>query len=101
MPGSIKPQLPGDTQWNSQLKCVETYVRNRPFMLLITAQNEDAIELRIRNLIHNVGLFNEAKHLQEQIGPKALDILQSDTATIANACEQWLDLLAVYRFEAL
>ena len=52
-------------------------------MLLITAQNEDVIELRIKNLIHNVGLVDEAKHLKEQLGPisKALDILRADTVT--------------------
>ncbi|KAK2148980.1 hypothetical protein LSH36_473g03010 [Paralvinella palmiformis] len=35
-------------------------------MLLIIAQNEDLIDLRIRSLVHNVGLYTEAKHLEEQ-----------------------------------
>ena len=60
---------------------VETYIKNWPFMQLIVAQNEDIIEQRIRNLIHNVGLFNEAKHLQQQLSPiaEALDTFQSDS----------------------
>lgn len=93
--GSVKPQLPADTRWNSQLACTETFIRNRPFMLLIVAQNEDVIDTRIRSLIHNVGLFSEVKHLQTQLQPisRALDSFQSDTATIADACEQWNDLL--------
>jgi len=63
-------------------------------MLLIIAQNEDLIDLRIRNLVHNVGLYNEAKHLEEQLKPTVeMDSLQSDTATIADACEQWCAIL--------
>ena len=69
--GSVKPQLPAETRWNSQLKCIETFVRNRPYMMLIVAQNEDLIDTRIRNIIHNVGLFNEVKNLQSQLQPIA------------------------------
>ena len=59
-------------------------------MLLIIAQNEDLIDLRIWNLVHNVGLYNEAKRLEEQLKPiaVAMDSIQSDTATTADACEQ-------------
>ena len=44
IPGSVKPQLPAETRWNSQLKCIETFIRNRPFMMLIVAQNEELID---------------------------------------------------------
>lgn len=95
MSGSVKPQLPCDTRWNSQLHGIETFLRNRPYMLLIAAQHEDVIELCIRNLIQNIGLANEAKHLNSQLSPvlHALDSLQSDSASIADACEVWTDLL--------
>lgn len=93
--GSIKPQLPGETRWGSQYKCLDTYIKNRPFLLLIIAQNEDLIDDRIKTLIHNTYLFNEAKHLHQQQGHiiKALNTLQSDQATIATACEVWINLL--------
>ena len=93
--GSVKPQLPAETRCNSQLKCIETFIRNRPFMMLIVAQNEELIETRIQKILHNVGLFNEVKNLHTQLHPisAALDKLQSDSATIADACETWLDLL--------
>jgi len=53
-----------------------------------------AIEYRIRNLIHNVGLFSEAKHHEQQTSPiaKALDAFQSDSTNVGDACEQWLNL---------
>ena len=62
---SVKPQLPAETRWNSQL--IETFVRNRPYMMLIAAQNGDLIDTRIRNIIHNVGLLNEVRNLQSQL----------------------------------
>lgn len=98
--GSVKPQLPGDTRWNSQLDCIQTFLTNRPFMILIVAQqdgqeNQSAIDPRIAKLINNIGLLNEAKNLYNQLQPiaAALDRLQSDTANIADACEEWLLLL--------
>ena len=97
IPESVKPQLPAETRWNSQLTCIDSFIRNRPYLLMICAKNEDVIDSRIRNLIHNVGLFNEVKNLQKQLSPdsSALDRLQSDSATIADACEIWLDLLQI------
>lgn len=91
----MKPQLPGDTRWNSSSDA-DTYIRNRPFMLMIAAQNEDIIESRIRNIIYNVGLFSEAKHLHSQLEPiaDALNRLQGDATSIADACEVWLSLLS-------
>ena len=59
--GSLKPQLPVVTRWNSQLECIRTYLTNRPFLLNILAQHEDVIDLSIVNLIYNVGLYREAK----------------------------------------
>ena len=46
-------------------------------------------------LINNVGPLNEAKSLHAQLQPvvNELDRLQSDNATIADACEEWLSLL--------
>lgn len=69
--------IPAETRWNSQLTCIDTYIRNRPYLLINCAKNVDAIDSRIRNLIHNVGPFNEVKNLQKQLTPisSALDRL--------------------------
>jgi hypothetical protein len=98
--GSLKPQLPGDTRWNSQLDSIHTFLINRPFMILIVAQQDSqdsqpVTDSPIAKLINNIGLLNEAKNLHSQLQPiaKALDRLQSDTASIADACEEWLVLL--------
>ena len=92
---SVKPQLPAETRWNSQLTCIDTYIKNRSYMLMIIAKNEELIDPRIRSIIHNVGLFNEVKHLQLQLQPvsNGLDRIQSDSSTLSDACETWIDLL--------
>ena len=94
--GSVKPQLPNETRWNSQIECCKSYIRNRPYMMLICAQNEEEIEPRIRTIINNIGLFNEVKSLVEQLSPiaQALDKLQSDKSSIADACEEFCGLQA-------
>ena len=93
--GSVKPLLQAETRWNSQLRSIETFIRSRPFMMLIMSQNEELKETRIRNIFHSVGLFNEAKNLHTPLHPipAASDKLQSDSATIADACETWIYLL--------
>lgn len=55
MGGSVKPLLPWDIRWNSHLHWLETFIRNRPYMLLESAQYEDVIGLCIRNSVQNNG----------------------------------------------
>ena len=94
---TVKPQIPNDTRWNTQLVCVRTFLKNRPAMIIIAAQNEDSIEQRIRSLIHNIGLANEARHFEKQLQPisEALNKLQSDSSSIADACDHGLTCLKV------
>jgi len=96
IPGSVKPQLPADTRWNSQMTAIETFLKNRPFMIQLLSQNEDDIDQRISNLVLNVGLYNEVKSLYKQLTPiaTALNSVQSDDSSLADSCENWLDLLS-------
>ena len=89
---SIKPQLPVVTRWNSQLEC---YLTNKPYLLIILAQNEDVIETTFANFNNNIGLYREAIYLYDHLQPIAisLDKLQADESNIADSCEEWLNLL--------
>ena len=89
--GSVKPQLPVVTRWNSQLDCMHIYLINRPFLLIILAQHEDDIDSSIGNLISNINLYGKAKYLHAQLQPIAisLDKLQSDESNIADTCEEY------------
>jgi len=91
----VKPQLPGDTRWNSQLTCIDTYLRNRPAYLAIVQEHEGAIDARIAGLINDFNLFKQVKDLSQQLKPIAstLDKLQSDKCGLAQACHEWLSLL--------
>ncbi|KYQ49757.1 hypothetical protein ALC60_11159 [Trachymyrmex zeteki] len=65
--GSCKPQLPGETRWNNQLKCLETFIRNRQFYLQIVGEHEEELDDKIARIINNVIISKEAKSLHSQL----------------------------------
>jgi hypothetical protein len=95
IPNTVKPQLPGNTRWNSQLTCIETFLRNRPAYLTISQNHEEDMERRIVTLINDFNLYRNAKDTLSQLKPVAvaLDKLQSDKSSLAEACHQWISLL--------
>lgn len=95
VPNSVKPQLPGDTRWNSQVTCIESFLRNRQAYQKITEENEQHVDRDIANLINNYHLYKQAKDTMLQLKPiaESLNRLQSDDATIDDACHVWLSLL--------
>ena len=96
MSNTVKPQLPGDTRWNSQLTCIDTFIRNRPAYLTIVHEHEDDTDSRIAQLFNDVNLYRQAKDMSLQLKPisVALDRLQSDKCGVADACHEWLSLLS-------
>ena len=93
--GSVKPQLPGETRWKSQLKPIETFLTNRPFMITITQEHGEDIDTAIATKILNVGLYRQARDLAEQLKPVAvaIDIAQRDSTNLADGCALFLSLL--------
>ena len=60
---SVKPVLPGATRWNSQVDCLKSYVRNRPFLMSICSDTDSIdVDSRICRIVNNIGLFQEAKN---------------------------------------
>lgn len=94
--GSIKPHLPGDTRWKSQITSLETFIRNRADLVKIVQDHKQDIEDGIKAKIMNYNMYCQARDLVEQLDPiaHALDICQADTAGLALACDTWIDLLA-------
>lgn len=95
IPNTVKPQLPGDTRWKSQLTCIESFHRNKHAYMQIIEENEHHIDKDVSNIIRNYNLYKQSKDLLLQLKPiaDALDRLQSDTATLDEACRVWLSLL--------
>lgn len=57
--GSRKPQLSSETRWNSQVDCLDIFIKNRPFymQILIMKGEENVIEQSIEDLITNIALI--------------------------------------------
>lgn len=93
--GGVIPQLPSETRWNSHIKCLETYVRNKDVFLKIIDEHEEEVESNIQKIINNIGLYKEVKQLISQLKPIniSLDVLQRDTSTIADATNTFLTLM--------
>lgn len=91
---SVKPQLPGDTRWKSQLTCLDTFLKNRSHYMRIVQDNEDDFDQQIARKIQDVGIYRNAKDLASQLGPvaAALDRCQGDSVSIADACDAWISL---------
>lgn len=93
VPGSIKPILPASTRWNSQLDCIRAYITNRP-ALLVVCNGDNDIDPRIVKLVNDCNLLKQAKDHVTQLTcvASALDQLQSDSCSVADACELLLSL---------
>jgi hypothetical protein len=93
---TVIPQLPGDTRWNSQLMCVDTFIRNHTGYTHVANSHEEEMDKNIVKLIRDYNLLKQVKDLSKQLRPvaDALDHLQGDKVSIADACDTWLTLLA-------
>ena len=94
MPGSVIPQLPGETRWGSQRRAVESFIKNRPFMISIVQNHSDEFKQNIINKVMDINLFKNAKDLLDQLKPIniALDKMQADDCVIADSCDIYLKL---------
>lgn len=94
-PSSVKPQLPCATRWNSQVTCLKSFLRNRPFMMQVCGEDSNQVEQRIANLVDNRGLYVQVKDQVAILDPiaAALDRSQADDCNIAEVCQLWLKLL--------
>jgi hypothetical protein len=90
----VTPQLPGDTRWNSQLTCIETFIRNHPGYTQVANAHDDEIDKNILKHIRDYNLLKQAKDLMKQLKSvgDALNHLQGDKVSVADACDSWLDL---------
>ena len=93
--GSVKPQLPGDTRWKSQLHCLDTFLKNRGFFIQIIQEHGDVIDNVVAQKIMNVKLYRQIKDLADLLRPVsiAIDLAQRDSTCLAEACKIFLSLL--------
>jgi len=94
--GSVKPQLPGDTRWKSQLSCLDSFIKNRPYLMQIIQDHPEDVDTSVAQKVMNMGLFNQVRELSEQLRPiaSAIDRAQCDNTNLADACDIFLRLLS-------
>ncbi|XP_069593638.1 uncharacterized protein [Ranitomeya imitator] len=92
--GGLKLVLPQDVRWNTLADCLEMFINNWSKLLSICETHQDKIDANIRSKVLNLGVKRNAEDLLERLKPIsiALDKMQKDTATIADATEVWKDL---------
>lgn len=64
---SVTPKLPGKTRWNSQLICLESFVRNHNSYIKISNEHFEEMELNIVNRIRDFNLYQQVKDLIKQL----------------------------------
>jgi hypothetical protein len=92
--GATKLQLPGATRWNSTVDTLEAYVKNRPLLLMACAQHEADFDTAVVKIVQDTTHFQKCTTLLQTLKPVAvsLDRLQANSATVADACEEWINL---------
>lgn len=65
----LMPQLPSETRWNSYEVCFDIFFKNREKYIFIVENHEEDIDVNIRKMITNIGVFKETKHLMELLKP--------------------------------
>lgn len=70
-------------------------MQNKDVFLKIIDEHKEEIEPNIRNIINNIGLYKEVKHLINQLKPIniSLDVLQKYTSTIADVTNKFFTLI--------
>jgi hypothetical protein len=92
---SVKPQLPGDTRWKSQLLCLDTFLKNSSIYMQICQDHEEEFDRSILQKIKDYNIFRNARDLAEQLRPiaTAIDQMQSDSCSFADVCHIWIQLV--------
>lgn len=55
--GGNMPQIPNTTRWNSQNKCVETFLSNFHLYLRISAEHSSEFDTRIKRIINSTTIY--------------------------------------------
>ena len=69
--GSLMPQIPNDTRWNSQVDCLNTFIHNfntyNDIMETAIQENSGLFPTNVTRILENRAIYREAVHLQKQL----------------------------------
>lgn len=92
--GGLKLVLPCDVRWNTMVDCLTNYIKNWSVLLKICEEHREKIDNIVYNKVVNIGLKRNAENLLKRLEPiaVALDCIQKNTCTIAEAVHIWKTL---------
>ncbi len=87
--------MPQDTRWNTMCNCLKIYIKNWPTLMKICEVNREQIDVKVREKVSNLTLKRSAEDLLARLEPKpvALEKVQNDKCTIAEAVNIWKELI--------
>lgn len=88
--------MPQDMRWNTMADCLESYIKSWSIMMTICEENRHEIDNNISCVVNNPGIKRNAEELLQRLKPTAvaLDSVQKDSCSIADAVEIWKKLEA-------
>lgn len=91
---SVGLSLPLQVRWNTMCDSLESYIKNWPILVQIVDENRDALDDSIKAKIMNMGIKKNAEDLLLRLKPIsiALDRIQKDSCSIAEAVDIWKQL---------
>lgn len=98
--GGNRPIIPGETRWNSQVDCLQSFLNNLPFYMAIRSESaiagDNIVDTITASKIDNVMIRIEASNLLKVLKKfgVALDKLQSDDCHLSDATHIWFQLAA-------
>ena len=93
---SVRPQLSNDTRWNSQLDCMDSYIKNRTFMIDIIQKHPQAIDNKVQRAIMDNTLFRKVVDMTNMLRPISIALLraQADSTSLADGYDIMLKLVS-------
>lgn len=91
---SVGLSLPSQVRWNTMCDSLESYIKNWPILMQIVDENRDAIDESIRSKVMNLSIKRNVEDLLLRLKPIsiALDQIQKDSCSIAEAVDIWKKL---------
>jgi len=86
--------MPQEVRWNTMADCLESNIKHWPILMTICEQNRNKTDSSVANIVTNLGVKRSAEELLQRLKPiaVALDKVQRDSCTIADAVDIWKQL---------
>jgi hypothetical protein len=64
-----RPVVPGDTRWNSQIECFESFVKNHAKYLEVSRDSKCKMTVDVKSTLEDIGFFKEVEGVVKKLKP--------------------------------